>query len=153
MSWRELLTRRHLGGAHQDNRVVPFEGCPISRFTQTQKDEVYAILRAFNVYLPPGPLEAKMERLKKHEDSTYFVWIGNFGLGDPYYYRIHSPVAFCEFDFHCGSEWLPVPAHSVFLTNTSPAKCHIHTVNRLPNCEDYGKALIAQAREERGKEE
>lgn len=38
---------------------------------------------------------------------------------------------------------------TVFLTNTSPAKCHIHTVNRLPNCKDYGKALISQWRRER----
>jgi hypothetical protein len=40
----------------------------------------------------------------------------------------------------------------VFLTNTSPAKCHIHTINRLPNCEDYGKALIAQWERENAKE-
>jgi hypothetical protein len=40
------------------------------------------------------------------------------------------------------------PLTPVFLTNTSPAKCHIHTVNRLPNCEDYGKALVAQWRRE-----
>lgn len=38
---------------------------------------------------------------------------------------------------------------TVFLTNTSPAKCHIHTVNRLPNCEDYGKALIRQWKQKR----
>ena len=31
---------------------------------------------------------------------------------------------------------------AVFLTNTSPAKCHIHTINRLPNLGDYGKALF-----------
>ncbi|WWC61520.1 uncharacterized protein I303_104104 [Kwoniella dejecticola CBS 10117] len=125
---------RHLGGAHQDNRIVPFEGCPISRFTQEQKEEVYAIIQAFNTYLPEGPLKYKMDRIKEHEEETYFAWIGKFGLGDPYYFRIHSPVTFCEFDFHCG----------IFLTNTSPAKCHIHTVNRLPNCEDYGRALIRQ---------
>ncbi|WVW83543.1 hypothetical protein I302_105564 [Kwoniella bestiolae CBS 10118] len=125
---------RHLGGAHQDNRVVPFEGCPISRFTPDQKEEIYAIIRAFNTYLPEIPLKYKMERVRSFEDQTYFAWIGKFGLGDPYYFRIHSPVTFCEFDFHCG----------IFLTNTTPAKCHIHTVNRLPNCEDYGKALIEQ---------
>jgi hypothetical protein len=33
---------------------------------------------------------------------------------------------------------------TVFLTNTSPARCHIHTVNRLPNRGDYGKALLEQ---------
>lgn len=60
-----------------------------------------------------------------------------------------------ELDFHCGSK-LKIPNvtensegkmliscfNTVFLTNTSPARCHIHTVNRLPNRGDYGKALI-----------
>lgn len=95
---------RHLGGAHQDNRIVPYEGCPISKFTDSQKEEVYAIIRAFNTYLPTGPLEARMKLIRANEDKTYFAWIGKFGLGDPYYFRIHSPVTFCEFDFHCGSE-------------------------------------------------
>ncbi|OXG29198.1 hypothetical protein C349_00832 [Cryptococcus neoformans var. grubii Br795] len=129
---------RHLGGAHQDNRIVPFEGCPISAFTPEQREEIYAIIQAFNIYLPEGPMKYKMQRIRKFEDQTYFAWIGKFGLGDPYYFRIHSPATFCEFDFHCG----------IFLTNTSPAKCHVHTVNRLPNCEDYGKALIRQWKEE-----
>lgn len=31
-----------------------------------------------------------------HEGSTYFAWIGKHGLGDPYYYRISSPMTFCE---------------------------------------------------------
>ncbi|ORY73628.1 hypothetical protein BCR35DRAFT_322010 [Leucosporidium creatinivorum] len=132
---------RHLGGAHQDNRVVPFEGCPISSFTADQREEIYRIIEAFNIYLPAEPLKHKMQRIRSFEDSTYFAWIGKFGLGDPYYYRIHSPVTFCEFDFHCG----------IFLTNTSPAKCHIHTINRLPNCEDYGKALIRQWKMEGGR--
>lgn len=156
---------RHLGGAHQDNRTVPYEGCPISAFTPEQKAKIYEIVRVFNAYLPPGPLEKRMQQVKRYEDQTYFAWIGKFGLGDPYYYRIHSPVAFCEFDFHCGSELrrsvharsrnnadhscalitTPTRPFPVFLTNTSPAKCHIHTVNRLPNCGDYGKALIAQS--------
>jgi hypothetical protein len=32
----------------------------------------------------------------------------------------------------------------VFLTNTTPARCHIHTINRLPNRGDYGKALVEE---------
>ncbi|GAA5854789.1 hypothetical protein JCM8547_004072 [Rhodosporidiobolus lusitaniae] len=133
---------RHLAGAGQDNRIVPFEGCPISSFTPEQREEVYAILRAFNIYLPEKALEHHMRRIRQFEDQTYFAWIGKFDLGSPYYYRIHSPVTFCEFDFHC-----------VFLTNTSPAKCHIHTVNRLPNCEDYGKALIWQWKKKQAEKE
>ena len=149
---------RHLGGARQDNRVVPYgaspffssspcscllliyvrrtEGCPVREFTPDQKAAVMRILRAFNITLPAGPLAARLALLEAHLDDTYFAWIGGFSLGDPYYYRIHSPVTWCEFDFHCG----------IFLTNTSPAKCHVHTINRAPNAGDYGKALLKQWR-------
>jgi hypothetical protein len=122
---------RHLGGARQDNRTVPFgecppcnfatqfpccdsdilhfphrsEGCPVSAFSPEQKSMLYEVLKAFNAYLPAKPLEAQLARLKQHEDQMYFAWIGKFGDKDPYYYRIHSPVTFCEFDFHCGSEY------------------------------------------------
>ncbi|KAJ6488842.1 hypothetical protein C8R45DRAFT_992992 [Mycena sanguinolenta] len=125
---------RHLGGARQDNRVVPYEGCPVSLFAPSQISAVMRIFTAFNIYLPPGPLAARLKLIEAHLDQTYFAWIGGFELSDPYYFRLHSPVAFCEFDFHCG----------IFLTNTSPAKCHIHTINRLPNIGDYGKALLKQ---------
>ena len=40
----------------------------------------------------------------------------------------------CEFDHHSG----------VFLTNAEPAKCHIHTIVRAPNGNDYGKELLRQ---------
>ncbi|KAJ7838123.1 hypothetical protein B0H14DRAFT_3109641 [Mycena olivaceomarginata] len=123
---------RHLGGARQDNRV----GCPVSHFTSDQKAAVMRIFKAFNIYLPTGPLVARIKLIEEHLDETYFAWIGGFELSDPYYFRLHSPVAFCELDFHCG----------IFLTNTSPTKCHIHTINRLPNIGDYGKVLLKQYR-------
>lgn len=112
------------------------------------------IFRAFEVYLPEGPLAARLGLIEAHLDETHFAWIGGFELGNPYYYRLHSPVAFCEFDFHCGSESdhadsfrkLLIYHYPVFLTNTSPAKCHIHTISRLPNAGDYGKTLLKQWR-------
>lgn len=66
--------------------------------------------------------------------------MGGLEAQDAYYFRIHSPVAFMEFDFHSG----------VYLTNQDPAKCHIHTINRIPNRGDYGKALLEQYRREVG---
>ncbi|QSZ35959.1 hypothetical protein DSL72_007081 [Monilinia vaccinii-corymbosi] len=123
---------RHLGGARQDNRVVPYEGCPVSEFPTDKQEQVIKIFKAFNEYYPDAVLEHRVALFKKHLDETYFAWIGEFGDEDPYYYRIHSPVAFMELDFHCG----------IFLTNTSPARCHIHTCNRLPNRGDYGRALL-----------
>ncbi|BEJ13332.1 hypothetical protein CspHIS471_0305060 [Cutaneotrichosporon sp. HIS471] len=99
------LTSGHLAGARQENRIVPYQGLPISSMTPNQREEIYALIQAFNIYLPAGPLQAKMQRVRSFEDQTYFAWIGKYGLGDPYYFRIHSPVVFCEFDFHCGSEF------------------------------------------------
>jgi hypothetical protein len=115
---------RHLGGARQDNRIVPFgeppsppclhrpvrptdplscsslvapaEGLPIFQMTEPQREQVWAILRAFNCYLPPKALEARMNRLRSVQEETYFAWIGGYGLGDPYYFRIHSPMTFSE---------------------------------------------------------
>jgi hypothetical protein len=34
----------------------------------------------------------------------------------------------------------------MWLGNTEPAKFHIHVISRLPNGNDYGKALLAQWR-------
>jgi hypothetical protein len=64
--------------------------------TESQREEIWAILRSFNIYLPEKALEARMNRLKSVEDQTCFAWIGKFGLGDPYYFRIHSPMTFSE---------------------------------------------------------
>ncbi|TVY56824.1 hypothetical protein LSUE1_G009830 [Lachnellula suecica] len=123
---------RHLGGARQDNRIVPYEGCPISEFPPSAQQSIINLFLAFNEYYPASVLDHRLALFKKHLNETYFAWIGEFGDEDPYYYRIHSPVAYMELDFHCG----------IFLTNTTPARCHIHTVNRLPNRGDYGRALI-----------
>ncbi|CZS94919.1 uncharacterized protein RAG0_04731 [Rhynchosporium agropyri] len=123
---------RHLGGARQDNRIVPYEGCPVSAFPADKQESIIKLFKNFNEYYPQSVLAHRLSLFKKYLNETYFAWIGEFGDEDPYYYRIHSPVAFMELDFHCG----------IFLTNTTPARCHIHTVNRLPNRGDYGRALI-----------
>ena len=39
-----------------------------------------------------------------------------------------------EFDHHSG----------IWLANEEPAKCHIHTVVRTPNGNDYGRDLLRQ---------
>lgn len=64
--------------------------------TPEQREQVWEIVKSFNTYLPDGPLEAHMKRVRALEGETWFAWIGKFGLGDPYYFRIQSPVVFCE---------------------------------------------------------
>ncbi|EDN93626.1 hypothetical protein SS1G_09493 [Sclerotinia sclerotiorum 1980 UF-70] len=93
---------RHLGGARQDNRIVPYEGCPVSEFSADKQEQIIKLFKTFNEYYPDAVLEHRVALFKKHLDETYFAWIGKFGDDDPYYYRIHSPVAFMELDFHCG---------------------------------------------------
>lgn len=73
-------------------------------FPQAQQDMIVKLFLAFNAYYPSPVLDQRLNLFLKHLDETYFAWIGEFGEDDPYYFRIHSPVAFMELDFHCGSE-------------------------------------------------
>ncbi|KAK3694566.1 hypothetical protein B0T22DRAFT_507185 [Podospora appendiculata] len=123
--------QRHLCGAYRDNRVVPYEGVSVAAMAPAHRVLVEAILEAYLVYLPAVARAARMEQLRAWFHETYFCWIGAYGDEDPFYYRIQSPVVIVEFDHHSG----------VFLTNSEPAKFHIHTLLRTPNGGDYGMAL------------
>jgi hypothetical protein len=125
---------RHLGGAFQDNRVIPYEGIPVKQFSSTQKTQLLEIIEEFICYLPAGPLAAKLAQVEASLDHTWWSWIGGHGEEDPFYYRIQSPILMVEFDHHAG----------MLLTNQEPAKCHIHTVVRTPNGNDYGRDLLQQ---------
>ncbi|KAH6950287.1 hypothetical protein BKA56DRAFT_606726 [Ilyonectria sp. MPI-CAGE-AT-0026] len=123
--------QRHMAGAFQDNRMIPYEGVPVTDMTEEQQEMVVAIAAAFVVLLPAKPFEFRVKQIRAFLSETYFSWIGGFGSTDAFYYRIQSPVALFEFDHHSG----------VFLTNEEPAKYHIHTIQRLPNGNDYGREI------------
>ncbi|KFG80081.1 hypothetical protein MANI_019538 [Metarhizium anisopliae] len=123
--------QRHLCGAYRDNRIVPYEGVPVSEFTQDQRDLVDKILHQYLLYLPEKARLIRLAHIKSLYHETYFSWIGGFANEDAFYYRLQSPVVIIEFDHHSG----------VFLTNEEPAKFHIHTLLRTPNGGDYGMAL------------
>ena len=126
--------QRQLGGAFQDNRIIPNEGINAAQLTAPQRKQLLEIARTFLEILPAGPLEAKMTAIEHHLAQTWFCWIGGYGDQDPFYYRIQNPVVMLEFDHHSG----------VFLSNTDADKCHIHTIIRTPNGNDYGKDLLRQ---------
>ena len=71
-----------------------------------------------------------------HLDQTYFAWKGSVEADGVFYYRIHNPVIYIEFD-HQGPVALGGP-RSVATRN------HIHSVVRTPNGNDYGKDLLRQ---------
>jgi hypothetical protein len=123
-----------LGGAHQDNRIVPYEGLPGSALSALQRRNLLDLISAYVAPLPPGPQKARMEEIERHLGKTHFCWIGGHSEDSAFYYRIQSPVVFIEFDHHAG----------VFLTNAEPAKFHVHTIVRTPNGNDYGVDLLRQ---------
>jgi hypothetical protein len=126
--------QRHLAGAFHDNRIIPYEGVRGAEMAKAQRAHLLELCSCFIEYLPKGALAARMREVERHIDDTHFCWIGLYGDDDPYYFRIQSPVIMCEFDHHSG----------VFLTNREPAKCHIHTIVRAPNGNDYGKDILRQ---------
>lgn len=129
---RHRADQLHLGGAFQDNRVIPYEGVKVAGFSPLQRRQLLDLVNAYVEPLPAGPRKARMDEVERHLDDTHFCWIGGFGEDDTFYYRIQSPIAMIEFDHHSG----------VFLTNTLPAKFHIHTIVRTPNGNDYGADLL-----------
>ena len=131
---RHFADNLHLGGAFQDNRVVPYEGLRGTELTALQRRNLLDLVQNYLSALPDGPRDARMAEVERHMAETHFCWIGGFSEESPFYYRVQSPVTFIEFDHHAG----------VFLTNPEPAKFHVHTIVRTPNGNDYGFDLLRQ---------
>jgi len=131
---RHRADQLHLGGAFQDNRVIPCEGVDVADFSKLQRRKLLELVGAYIEPLPAGPQQARIEEVERHLEDTHFCWIGGTGEDDTFYYRIQSPVVMIEFDHHSGA----------FLTNPLPAKFHIHTIVRTPNGNDYGMDLLRQ---------
>jgi hypothetical protein len=124
---------RHLAGAFQDNRVIPYEGLRASELSEDQRQRLLALIEEHLTLLPPGPAAAKVAEVRAHLSDTYLCWIGGTDGVQPFYFRIQSPVLLAEFDHHAG----------IWLNNEFPALFHIHTTLRYPNGNDYGKAYLA----------
>lgn len=131
--WRyHFADQRHICGAFQDNRILPYEGVNLSELDEKFTELLLRIVEQFILYLPEQARKNRLAEVKRHSKETYFCWIGKCGKEDPFYYRIQSPVIICEFDHHSG----------VFLLNKEPARFHIHSIVRSPNGGDYGYALL-----------
>lgn len=125
---------RHLAGAFQDNRVIPFEGVRASELSSQAQNVIMDIVAQFLILLPEGPRAAKLREVREWMGETWVSWIGGHGRGDVFYYRVQSPVIIAELDHHCG----------VFLDYRTPQPFHIHTVVRTPHGNDYGRAYLRQ---------
>ncbi|SPF78157.1 DUF3500 domain-containing protein [Pseudoprimorskyibacter insulae] len=129
--WADSL---HLGGAFQDNRVIPLEGVCAAEFTDGDKTRLMELFETFFLLLPEGPKQARLAEIAAYLDDTWLCWMGGHDDWSPFYFRLHSPVVLAEFDHH----------QAVFLTNSEPARFHVHTLTRHPEGGDYGMDLLDQ---------
>ncbi len=128
------LNGRHLTGAGEDNRVIPYAGIRGDALSAGQREALMKLAGAYIDRMPVGPREAKLASIDRHLDDTWFSWIGGDDPDGAYYYRVHSPVVIIEYDNHPG----------IFLDNDEPEPFHIHTIVRTPNGGDYGIDLLAK---------
>jgi hypothetical protein len=129
---RHFADNLHLAGAHQDNRVIPYEGITAADLSAVQRRNLLDLIGRYIAPLPEGPEKQRMAEIEHHLNETHFCWIGGFAEDSTFYYRVQSPVVLIEFDHHIG----------VYLTNAEPAKFHVHTIVRTPNGNDYGLDLL-----------
>ena len=132
---RHFADNLHLGGAFQDNRVVPYEGLKGDALSATQRRDLMDLVEKYLAVLPDGPARRRASPRSSGICRTR-ISAGSAASAEdsPFYYRVQSPVTFIEFDHHAG----------VFLTNPEPAKFHVHTIVRTPNGNDYGFDLLRQ---------
>lgn len=128
---------RHRGGAGRDNLVLPYDGVHGADLSATQREKLLALVDPFIEALPEQSRLQRRALIEQHLDETWFAWIGSWGLDDPFYYRIHSPVILIEYDNHPG----------IILGNEEPEPYHVHTIVRTPNGGDYGTVLADRSRD------
>ena len=119
-----------------DNVTVAFEGLPATRLNTVQRDALIDLVGLYVGNMEDERAAIRMEEVMAHLDQTYFAWKGSVEADGVFYYRIHNPVIYIEFD-HQGPVALGGP-RSVATRN------HIHSVVRTPNGNDYGKDLLRQ---------
>jgi hypothetical protein len=120
----------------RDNVVVPFEGLAVTELTAAQREALLDLVGLYVGQMDDGHAAVRMQEVMAHLDRTWFAWKGRVEADGVFYYRIHSPVIYIEFD-HQG----PVALGGF---NGGATRNHIHSVVRTPNGNDYGKDVLRQ---------
>lgn len=117
----------HLAGAFQDNRTIPNEGVCAREMSANDRLRLMSCVETFLTLLPTRVRAHRLAEIARFIDETWFSWMGGYDDWSPFYFRIQSPVLLIEYDNHIG----------VLLTNTEPARFHVHTITRIPHGGDY----------------
>ena len=128
---------RHIGGAGRDNQIVPYAGVCAHDFSHEQRALLVDLIEVYLSRLPYERQRIRRREILEHLDETYVGWIGD-PTTVPFYYRVHSPTLWIEFDHHPG----------LMLEDAEdPIRYHVHTIFRSPNGGDYGNALVEDYRQ------
>lgn len=100
-------------------------GIPFSKMTAQQKDILTDLVAEYAGNFPDQVAAYRMEQYKKSQGSLFFAWAGGVEKGQPYYYRVQTPVFLIELD------------------DTQNDANHIHSVWRDFDG-DFGLDLLAQ---------
>ena len=119
-----------------DNVTVAYEGLPATRLNAVQRDALIDLIGLYVGNMDDGHATVRMDEVMAQLDRTYFAWKGSVESDGVFYYRIHNPVIYIEFD-HQGPTALSG-------TRGVATRDHIHSVVRTPNGNDYGKDLLRQ---------
>ena len=119
-----------------DNVSVAYAGLPAGRLTAAQREALVELIGLYVGNMDDGHAALRMEEIMAQFDRTWFAWKGGTADDSVFYYRIHSPVIYIEFD-HQG----PVALGG---SRNAATRNHIHSVVRTPNGNDYGKDLLRQ---------
>ncbi|MBT8077133.1 MAG: DUF3500 domain-containing protein [Gammaproteobacteria bacterium] len=127
----------NLGEAFRDNINLDYAGISGSDLSDSQRDELLALIELYVGNMREGHAEVKMTEVAAHIENTWFAWIGGINDNAVFYYRILSPVILIEFDHQR-------PANLRHIYPPRPNRQHVHAVIRTPNGNDYGKDLLRQ---------
>jgi len=100
-------------------------GIPFSKMTAQQKDMLTDLVGEYASNFPEQVATYRMDQYKKAQNNLFFAWAGGTEKGQPYYYRVQTPVFLIELD------------------DTQNDANHIHSVWRDYEG-DFGADLLAQ---------
>jgi hypothetical protein len=73
-------------------------GIPFAKLTAKQRDLLTVLVTEYAQDFPAPLAEARLEQLRKTQNSLFFAWAGGIQRGDPHYYRIQTSAFLIEYD-------------------------------------------------------
>ena len=86
---RHFADNLHLGGAYQDNRIVPFEGLRAAELSARNSATSSTSSRP-TCAAAARAAAARLAEIERHLGETHFCWIGGFEEESAFYYRVRA---------------------------------------------------------------